>query len=120
MFQKGVVLKGQASELMTSFCRSVGLEWSIQNGALQITDLNQPVAGQAVLLDSSHGLIGSPTVDTNGLLSCKTEMIPNLFPGTKLSLNATHVTGGFRVLNVETVGDTSGNEWGHNIEAQRY
>src|SRR5271166_3967413 len=58
LFAKGVVMKGSASQVMTTFCRSVGLDWSIQNGALQITDLNQPVAGTAVLLDSEHGLIG--------------------------------------------------------------
>ena len=73
-----------------------------------------------MLIDSQHGLIGSPTVNTTGLLSCKTEMIPDMFPGTKLSLNAKDVTGGFRVLSVETSGDTSGNEWGHDIEAMRY
>lgn len=120
LFSKGVCLKGQASELMTDFCRSAGLDWSIQNGKLQITALGQPVAGQAVLLDSDHGLIGSPAVDTTGILSCKTEMIPDVFPGTKLSMNALNVKGGFRVLNVTTKGSTYGNEWGHSIEAARY
>jgi hypothetical protein len=120
LFSLGVTLKGQAAELMTDFCRSSGLDWSIQNGALQLTQLGQPVAGQAILIDSDHGLIGSPSVDTTGLLSLKTEMIPNMFPGTKLSMNALQVTGGFRVLNVETKGDTFGNDWGHAIEAQRY
>ena len=91
-----------------------------RSAKLQITALGQPVAGTAVLLDSDHGLIGSPTVDTTGILACKTEMIPDVFPGTKLSLNAKNVTGGFRVLSVATKGDTFGNEWGHEIEATRY
>jgi hypothetical protein len=120
LFAKGVVLKGAAADIMTDFCRSAGLDWSIQNGALQITELGQPVAGLAVLLDSDHGLIGSPTVDTTGLLSCVTEMIPDMFPGTKLSINAKHVQGGFRVLAVRTRGDTFGAEWRHEIEAVRY
>jgi hypothetical protein len=66
LFSRGVVLKGAAAELMTHFCRSVGLEWSIQNGALQLTALGQPIGGQAVAIDADHGMLGSPTVDTEG------------------------------------------------------
>ncbi len=120
LFSRGVVLKGSAAELMTDFCRSVGLDWSIQNGSLQLTALGQPVQGQAILIDADHGLIGSPTVDTKGILSLETEMIPDVFPGVALSMNATNVKGGYRVISVETHGDTDGEDWGHKIEAARY
>lgn len=120
LFVKGVCMKGAAADVMSEFCRSVGLDWSIQHGQLQFTALGQPVQGQAILLDADHGLIGSPTVDTKGILSCETEMIPDMAPGRALSLNAVTVQGGFRVLSVETKGDTFGNDWGHAIEAKRY
>jgi hypothetical protein len=120
LFSRGVVLKGSAAELMTDFCRSVGLDWSIQNGALQLTSLGQPMKGSAILIDGTHGMIGSPTVDTKGILSVETEMIPDMFPGALLSMQSTYVKGGYRVLSVETHGDTAGDEWGHKVEAARY
>lgn len=120
LFSKGVVLKGSAAELMTDFCRSVGLDWSIQNGSLQLTAVGQPMGGQAILIDGAHGMIGTPTVDTKGILSVETEMIPDMFPGVALSMQAANVKGGFRVLSVETSGSTFGDEWGHKLEAARY
>jgi hypothetical protein len=120
LFSRGVVLKGGAAELMTHFCRSVGLEWSIQNGALQLTALGQPLNGQAVLVDADHGMLGSPTVDTKGILSVKTLMLPDVAPGVAIDVRAATVSGGFKVLSVETKGDTAGTDWGHAIEAARY
>jgi hypothetical protein len=119
-FARGVTLKGAAADIMSDFCRSVGLAWSVQNGALQVTQLGQPVQGQAVLVNAQTGLVGSPTVDTDGLLRLRTLMIPDLFPGTKLSMDSVTVKGGFAVTYVETIGDTFGNDWNHEIEAQRY
>lgn len=120
LFSKGVVLKGSAADLMTDFCRTAGLDWSVQNGALQITALNQPLAGQAVLIDENHGMIGSPTVDTQGILTVKTEMIPDVFPGVLLSVQSVSVTGGYKVIAVETRGSTKSDEWGHTIQATIY
>lgn len=121
LFSRGVVLKGAAAELMTHFCRSVGLEWSIQGGALQLTAIGQPLGGQAIVVDAEHGMLGAPTVDTKGILSVKTEMLPDIAPGVAIAVNALEFTGGFRVLSVETHGDTrAGGEWGHAIEAARY
>jgi hypothetical protein len=120
LFSYGGVLKGSASELMTSFCRSVGMDWSIQNGNLQLTALGQPMGGKAILIDADHGLLGSPTVDTKGILSLQTLMIPDLLPGVALSMNSTNIQGGYRVIGVETTGSTFGDEWGHEVEAARY
>jgi hypothetical protein len=120
LFAKGAVFKGSAADVMTSFCRSAGLEWSVQHGKLQVTAIGQPLAGQAILLDADHGLIGAPTIDTKGILHCETLMIPDIAPGVPLSVQATNIQGGFRVLAVETRGDTRGDDWGHCIEAKRY
>jgi len=120
LFSRGVVLKGSAAQLMTDFCRAMGLEWSVQGGALQLTARGQPLGGRAILLDADHGMIGSPTVDTKGILSLKTEMIADIAPGVAITLSASGAEGGYRVLSVETSFDTAGNDWGHDIEAARY
>lgn len=120
LFSRGVVLKGSAAEIMTDFCRSAGLEWRIQNGQFQVQDLGKPLDGQAILVDSAHGMIGSPTVDTRGVLSFVMLMVPDLKPGVKVSVNAKHVKGGFRVIGVEWSGGTKEDEWYAKVEALKY
>jgi hypothetical protein len=122
IFAKGGALKGSAAEILADLCRSTGFSYSIQNGALSFTQLNQPLDGQAILIDEQHGMIGNATCDTKGVLSVKTLLIPSISPGVKLSVQASNVKGGFRVTSVETRGDTSigSHDWHHQIEAVRY
>ena len=117
---KGVVLKGNAAQHLTDFCKGAGLEWSVQDGNVQILTLGQPLQGQALQLDSSTGLIGSPSVDSKGVLSCQALMIPGLRPGQLLQMNSLHVKGGYRINTVEYQGDTLGNDWYAKITADKY
>lgn len=120
MFVKGAVLRGSASDIMSDFCRSAGLEWSVQNGNAQFLALGQPLDGQAILIDASHGMENSPTVDTKGILSFKCRLIPGIVPGCKVSMNARYVQGGYRVISCEYSGSTKGGDWGIEVEADRY
>lgn len=120
MYAKGASLKGSAADHLTDLCRSAGLEWSIQDGQLQVTTLGQPLDGQAISLTPSTGLVGSPSVDTKGIVSAKCLMIPGLKPGVKVAIQSESVTGGFRVISTEHTGDTFGSDWYVDIEAQRY
>jgi hypothetical protein len=122
LFTKGAYLKGSAAEVLSDLCRSTGLQWSVQSGALQILPLGQPLDGLAIAVDEEHGMIGTPTVDTKGIVTVHTQMIPGIVPGCKIAITSENVSGGFRVIGLETVGDTSPGaaEWGHHIEGQRY
>ena len=122
IFAKGCALKGSAAEILADLCRSTGFSFSVQNGALSFTVLNQPLDGEAVLIDEQHGMIGNATVDTKGILSVKTLLIPSITPGVKIAMNAINVQGGFKVNSVETTGNTSlgSTDWDHSIEGSRY
>lgn len=117
MYQQGAVVKGNAFDLLVSLCRSNGLECSIQNGKPQFLSLGQPVAGQAYKLSSDSGLIGEPSVDTKGVLSCMTLMLPGLRPGMPIVMDSEFVQGTYRIVSIETTGDTNGDDWSHKIEA---
>lgn len=117
---KGFCLKGPAVDQMTDLCRSAGLEWSIQDGQLQVLSLGQPLDGQAIRIAPDAGMIGSPTVDTKGILNVTTLMIPKIKPGVKISMDSQTVKGGYRVISCEYTGDTYGNEWYIKIEADKY
>jgi hypothetical protein len=120
VYNKGTILKGNALAAMVDLATSCGLEFSLQQGVPQFLSLGQPTGGQAYLLNSNSGLIGSPALDTKGTLSCQTLMLPGLRPGCPIQMQSEYVTGLYRVISIETTGDTSGNDWNHNIEARRY
>src|SRR6185312_912213 len=98
------------------------LEWSIQEGQLQVTSLGQPLDGQAILVSAASGMVETPTVDTKGVLSCTTFMIPGIRPGVKIAVDSESISGGFRVISCEYEGQTFGEDspWYIRIEAKRY
>lgn len=119
-FSAGGVMTGQTRSELTAFCRSAGLEWSIQNGKLQILDLNKALEGKAIEMSSSTGLVGSPSVDSKGIASAVCLMIPEMRPGVLVNFNAKHLKGGYRVIHCEYVGDTHGQEWQIHFHAKKY
>lgn len=119
LFQQGVTLKGNPGVILAQLCASVGLEFSIQRGQAQFLSLGRPLTGSAYELSPDTGLIGEPSVDTKGVLSCMTLMLPGLKPGDPIYMNSDFVQGVFRVTSMTTVGDTAGNDWSHKIEAKR-
>lgn len=120
LYQLGSVLKGNAAWHLARICASVGLEVSVQNGAAQFLKQGQPIAGPAYNLSASSGLIGSPTVDTAGICSFVTFILPGIVPGVPVSIDSVFVQGDFRILAVEYEGSTFGNEWYARCEAARY
>lgn len=120
IFSMGTVLSGSASKEMTNVCRSSGLTWSIQNGALQLLPLKTALDGTAINLTPQTGMIGSPTVDNNGVLSTKMLLMPDVFPGRKLVIKSDRLQGQYRIEEVNSSGDTSSTDWYHDIKGKRY
>lgn len=120
VYGKRAVISGHVSQEMSDLCKSAGLEWSIQDGRMQILDLNQPLDGQAFELSSDTGMVGSPTVDQKGFVEVKSFLNPLMNPGKKVSLEAENIKGGYRIIHVEYSGDTHGNEWYSTINCQKY
>jgi hypothetical protein len=122
LYANGAVIKGLAADHMTDLMRSAGLEWSIQDGQLQVLNVGQPLAGQAILISESSGMVGSPSVDTKGVLAFTTLMIPGIKPGIPVSVQTEtpNTSGGYRIISVEYKGDTMGQEWYCVCEAQKY
>lgn len=119
LFNQSVIIHGAAPRAMTDFARSAGLEWSVQDGALQILDV-----GKAIETTSAISLTGSdiisPTLDSKGILSGECPLIPSMRPGVKISVDTLSVKGGFRVLQCEYFGESSGADWGIRFQAKRY
>lgn len=108
---RGAVLFGPSAKVMSDFCASAGLEWSVQDGAVQILTKGAPLNETAVLLSAATGLIGSPSVDTKGTLTAQSLLIPSIVPGRIVQIDSVGVKGAFVVGQVEYAGSKSENEW---------
>ena len=111
LYGSGVVLTGNVARQLTDFCRSAQVMWSVQDGKMEITDLGKPLEGKAFELSSDTGLIGSPTIDSKGVVSATTLMLPDLRPNVQVSFKAKHLTGVFKVIQCEYSGQTNGADW---------
>lgn len=110
-FPRGTALNGNTARQLDMITRSAGLEWSIQRGAFQFTQRARPLAGQAVVLSASTGLLGTPAKDKDRTVSARSNIIPNLFPGRQVTLESLNIRGQYRATRCEYVGDTRGPDW---------
>lgn len=121
-FGQGSLVFGSATRALDDFCRSADLEWSVQDGVLQILDRGKALEGSAVLLSPSTGLVGSPSVDHKGVVSFTALIQPDLHPGKKVTFDSQSVKAGqgYRIQECEYSGDSSGSEWYVSGKAVKY
>lgn len=118
-FPKGAVLSGSATREMTAICRSLNLEWSIQNGKLQILEKGRVLEGAAILLGAKSGMIGQPTIDNKGIASVTSALQPDVFPGRQIMIEGRRLKGRFRAEETEHSGDYRGDTWQVAIKGKK-
>ena len=99
---------GYASEALTDFCSAAGLEWSVQDGALQLLDLGGALDVKPYVIGPTSGLVGSPNIDSAGTVTLTTLLLPDIRPGLRVVLDARFVKGAYRIQEVHYTGSTRG------------
>lgn len=107
----GTLVDGTAAQELTRLCAAAGLEWSIQDGALQLLTLGGALQRTAIRLADGTGLIGSPEKGKAGKVKASALIIPDLVPGRLVVVDSSTVIGGYRIESSETTGDTRGDDW---------
>lgn len=120
LFPNGTVITGSAAREMTAVCRSLGLDWTIHNGELQIQERGKTLGGEAIFLSKKTGMINTPELDAKGVLRIDCLMQPDVFPGRLLVVESDRVRGQFRIEKTTHKGDAFGGDWTISIEAKRY
>ena len=137
-FPNGTTLNGLVTEELRGVLRSAGLEYSIQDGQLQILEKGQPLKDQeVVVLSPNSGLVGTASVGSDGIFRGQTLMIADVTPGRQLKIDSPSATedisaiqsrgsgrkhlesfsGIFRAQKCIYTGDTSAGEtWNIEIE----
>jgi hypothetical protein len=119
VFSNGATLTGSSAWELTTLLSSLGKEWSIQDGKLQILDRGKTLAKKAFLLNANTGLVETPSINNKGELKAKTLMLPDVVPGRLLVLDSKHIRGNFRIEKTKHSGDTHDKDWNVEIDAKK-
>jgi len=133
---RGKVMYGMARDYLRQSTQSTDATWSIQDGRLQIVKRSGLLPSQAVVLNSKSGLIGTPEQTGNGI-KARCLLNPLLRIGGRVMLDDELVSlamiqdternnpansapskngdGMYRLLAVEHLGDSLGNDWYSDI-----
>lgn len=122
-FASGYVQFSQASTELTRLLQPAGLEWSIQDGRVEILEPRETLAATVPVISPTTGLIGTPALgapDAKGAptkLKVKSLLVPLLRPGQKFKLESDALNGFYKASKVVHAGDTRGGDWYTDIEA---
>jgi len=116
-FSNGIVLSGPSRKELDRLAKTFGYSWSVQKGQLQLLGPNDAIeAGDAIVLNSNTGMIGSPESGENGIVEVRSLLIPQLTPGRVVVLEGSQISGNYRVEKVVFQGDTHGDDWYADLE----
>lgn len=131
-WQHGLSYYGSAATLLDKVTQATNLEWSIQNGNLQVIERRGVTTRQGIELAVDSGLIYSPErireskkevkkkPNTQDLeygeqgvdgWRVKTLLMPVLLPGDRVKLTSRFVEGIFRIEEIKHSGDSHEGDW---------
>lgn len=122
-FATGYVAHGRASLELTRLLTPQGFTWSMQNGRLQILGPGDYTDEVGPLISPDTGMIGTPEVGSPeekgkpAQLKVKSLLLPRMRPGQRFELRSAAKSGTFRARKVVHSGDTAGQDWYTEIEA---
>lgn len=105
---QGFVASGPTWTVFDRVVRASGNRWSIQNGNIQILPQRRTNVVAGKLLNSSTGLLGSPTRDKNGKVQCRVLLQSGVEPGKLVRLQSRLIEGDFEVQETVYRGSTVG------------
>lgn len=124
--KRPLTVAGASSDELERFCRSCGLEWSVQAGVLQLRENGLPVGSdRGPLLRADTGLVGDveterATKTENGavkgqqIVSGSCLMRADLVPGRSLRVESREFTGNLVCVRTVHAGDSHAEGW--NVE----
>lgn len=116
-FANGLVMSGPAQKELDRLAKTYGYEWSVQAGELQLLGPNDAISpNDAIILDSQHGMVGSPQAGEKGIVEVRSLLNPHMTPGRVIALSSRQVSGFFRVEQTTFTGDTRGQDWYADLE----
>jgi hypothetical protein len=63
----GLSVDGKTKDLLNSFTKDYGVEWTIQDGVVQVTNNGEPINNEAIVVNVDTGLLEFPQVSEKGI-----------------------------------------------------
>lgn len=124
-YSAGLVLDGNAADVVSKTLAPYGMSWSIQDGRLQILLPDEiRTDSTEILISQDTGMIGSPEFNdppkkgARPTLRVESLLYPELAPGGRVRVESKTATGLFKILKVRHSGDTHGPEATTEIECR--
>jgi len=117
-FKNGKVLKGVVSDELSKVFKSAGVDWSIQDGAINVLSPGETLQNTVFVLNERTGLIGVPQAGELGVVRIRSLLQGDIIPGSKIRIESATVEGDFKVKKVKHFGDTWTNDWYTDIETE--
>lgn len=118
-FGNGIVLSGPARAQFDKIAKTLGYNWSIQNGEIQVLEPDGVIdPAEAVLLSPRTGLIGTPQTGEDGKIECRSLLSPSLTPGRLVRIEAREIQGFYRIDRAVFSGDSRGASWYADLEVK--
>jgi hypothetical protein len=121
---------GPPGDLFDKLAGRVNANWSFQNGELEFAPKDAPNTQIFVTIDETTGMVGTPIrrnkVGPVNVPSIKDGWIvrsllnPAIEPNARVLIRSDVVNAVFRAVTVRHVGDTDGQEWYTEVEAEEY
>lgn len=115
-YQNGIVLSGNAMDLIRRVAEKVDCQATILNGKVTILPIDGSNGKPAFLISPTTGLIGIPEQRDVGI-SLKTLLNPKLDPFQEFIIQSKFINGIYRALKVVHEGDTYGTDFYTSVEA---
>lgn len=116
-FINGVTVSGPAHKEFDRIVKSSGLEWSIQDDVIQLLPVGAVLLDTAVVLTPETGLIGSPTIGTDGVVRLRALMNSDIVPAREIQIKSRAITGRLRAERCEYIGSISDTPFYVDVEA---
>ena len=117
VYPRGRTLFGSTRSYARELAKTSDCQWSIQDGQVVFCKVKKTPKGRvAFLLTPKTGLIGSPTVDKDGLkaVCC---LNPQLSIYDPLVVESEFVKGTYKIVSVTHKGDNFGTTWTTEVDA---
>lgn len=115
-FVSGFTMSGKVDDVIDELAESMGLTYSVQDKTIQLLPRNGALGDPPIALDASTGLIGSPSIGENDVVTAASLLNGVIRPGRRVNLDSAIVSGQFIAEKVQHIGETWGNEWTTKLE----
>lgn len=106
-YPDGVHLGGTSRDVMDRLMESLGAQWFINDGVINVVGTDAPVNVTGPLFSVAGGnLIGSPTPKDEGTIEIKALLDPDVRPGTPFRVESEQYSGDYTARDVIFTGDS--------------